>query len=370
MDDFQAIQHFIAMLSGHRPVSLTHLTLSYLPEDTLYHQTVQDKITPIISHEAIPPLQYLFLHGVRVNWTSPACQNLTQLILRQGRRDTIPCIPELVGALSQCPGIRFLHFDDVDVHDSDLSPSPSSSSCVLLSALEQLHIATYRAAWAAAFFRSIIAPNLRTLKLAAWGDWCEDLVRTLIRPYPGYEHSILRSVRALDLSAFSLKRNDVELRLSMYRELDDLVTLVVNCSTDYGDSDFLNTIIDHTNNITSRTSSPTEGSPADLSILFPCLRTLVLSEPKMSQVKDFVEARQKAGVPIQRLFFQIPGEDDEHTISFANAEWLAHNVDLFASFQESTSWGCAVDHTLERLLEADIVAEADGVSFLDVFCRT
>lgn len=365
MDDFLGLQQFIAMFSGNKTPSLTHLTLSYISDGGHhgYHPSAPGEIAPMITHEAISPIQSLFLNGVRINWTFPACRNLTQLILRHGRPDTIPCIPDLIIALSQSPGIRSLHFDEIETRDS--YPLPNPSSTVLLSALERLYVGSVKVPWAQAFFNSIIAPNLRILEFDIYGDWCDGLISILIRPYKSLGRSILRSVRALQLNSLSLEHDDVELRLSMYRELEDLVVLVVNCSPDYGDENFLDAVTDHTNHIARQDSSP-----AQPSFLFPRLRTLILADPNIDEVKALVTARQRAGMPIQRLFFRVPEDIEQNMISLEDAGWLAQNVKLFASFPESESWGCAIDDTLERLLEADLAVEVDGLSFLDVFCST
>lgn len=110
----------------------------------------------------------------------------------------------------------------------------------------------------------------------------------------------------------------------------------------------------------------------------PRLSTVVLRDPDVEKVKELVAARKATGVPIRRLLLQQSRrESDTPDLDTADALWFSQNLEVFAVFSSEEDKGykplsmmSPVDRTLQRLSEADLAAERDGVSFMDVSMKS
>lgn len=116
-------------------------------------------------------------------------------------------------------------------------------------------------------------------------------------------------------------------------------------------------------------ASQSDHTPA---ICIPRLSTLVLSDPfnpDIDELKELITIRRAVGAPIKRLLIQI--DWDHHSLSELDVDWLARNVEAFVTFRPSGSSYATytIDTLLEKVLEADLSADTEGVSFLEVFSR-
>lgn len=149
----------------------------------------------------------------------------------------------------------------------------------------------------------------------------------------------------------------------IYHGLDNLRVLMVDCNESYGYHEFLQKVLHLT--LSPSLDFPSDHIPA---MCLPRLNTLVLSDPDIEELKEFIITRREVGFPIKRLLIQL-GSNGKSSVTELDAEWFARNVGLLSTFYSRVLPSCGIDPVLEKLLEADTAAEADGVSFSEVFAK-
>lgn len=209
-----------------------------------------------------------------------------------------------------------------------------------------------------------MAPSLRIVRLGFAGGFFDAFVETLSASYAHSGKSALRSVGALRVDAIKLLRTDSDPVNNMYHELDGLRVLMIKLALSSTHYRLLPSIVRFARSSVSL-ASQFHRTPE---ICLPRLSTLVLSDsvdPDIDALKELITAR-RAVAPIKRLLISW----DKHSLSELDVDWLAHNVETVARFSQSGS--CVpytIDTLLEQVLEADLPAETEGVSFLEVFSR-
>lgn len=356
-EDWDLLHSYLATFTTLSAPQLTHLLLAHFHVFVEYGGPMQDPVgplQPIFARDTPPPISQFVVDGLRFSWSQLNGCNLTTLILRDNTSNVSPSFPELLTVLKASPNLCVLGFR-VYLHPDPLPET--SRPRITLPSLQKLCLGEISVAFAKALLKHIFVPNLRTLEFHLNGDDFDSFIRTLATPYKDYGHSALRSVRGLRVGDFNVGRRT---RQHMWHELDNLRVMM----TDYtyvSHRDYLPEILEYTR------SPPTFKDHQDhpSAVILPSLTTLFLDGPDLKNLKDLIVARREVGYPIRRVLIQA------HSVHIDDAEsaWLAHNVDLFALFDNRTRCCNCMDLTLERLVQADLAAEEEGVSFLDVLSK-
>lgn len=294
-------------------------------------------------------------------WCAFSGRYLTRLVLREQTDNLSPSFQDIITILEHAPNIRNLH---IQVYWHSDNPPLDSTKRIHLPSLEQLLLQDVQPVFANALLKQIVVPNMCVLELGLEDKSFGDFIDTLVTPYVHSGRSALRSVEALRVDTIALETMDPDPDDEIYHELDNLHVLMINCNMPYGYHEFLSKILQFTRSPSALTFPP-DHNPA---VCLPRLSTLVLSDPDMGKLKEIIIARREVGFPIKRLLIEL-GRNGKRVISEWDADWLARHVELFATFHARRLPTCAVDPILEKLLEADMAAEVEGVSFSEVFAK-
>lgn len=365
LDDWSTIQSDVSWFVGFTAPNLRALCLSYY--HVLSHgepphwEPVGAPVGPVFAHDGTPPISDCIIDGMQLGLACVSDRYLTRLVLREQTDNLSPSFQDIITILDHSPNIRTLH---IHVYWHSDNPPLDLTKRIHLPSLEQLLLQNVQPVFANALLKQIVVPNIRILELGLEDEFFNDFIDTLVTPYVHSGRSVLRSVEALRVDVIALEAMDPDPDDEIYHKLDNLRVLMVNCNIPYGYDEFLAKILQFTHS-TSTLTFPPDHTPA---ICLPRLSTLVLSDPDIDELKEFIIARREVGFPVKRVLIQLD-ENGNDPVSERDAEWLARNVELFATFHARSLPTCAVDPILEKLLEADMAAEVEGVSFSEVFAK-
>ncbi|KAI0754960.1 hypothetical protein C8Q80DRAFT_1334590 [Daedaleopsis nitida] len=280
----------------------------------------------------IPKLTEVALWGVHVDWSkegSPYLTGLTDLELAYHARDVRPSFQDFARILRASPGLRTLTLclscpagtpadwpdglpadgaPDLDGHgDANANGAPTApdmdpTAPLVLPALKELLLAYLEPAYLLSLLPRLSLPALSSLALDLEDDDYSDRAR-----------SLLANLQALKLA--SLPCADA-LVADAYRQLENVVALNLNMLY-LGDAWFDLLL-----------SAPDRADRGET--LLPRLTELTTTGVDGARMRELVEARAGAGVPLRKL---LMNEDD--AVDEEDEAWLAAHLERFELFEGS-----------------------------------
>lgn len=381
LDSLELMHTHLTWLVPVSAPGLTHLSLVY--EDIVNHMEethLYEPVGPLFTGGSPLAISTVMVHGVSVKLLPHPCRHLRSLHLGQSEDCPVysPPLPELLNFINGS-SLRDLQFTQI-LCEGEFTPNSDvwPHEVVRLPSLEKLHIQDDFTFWVTTFLARTHIPNLRILELRLEKVYesYDEFVDTMVRPYADLQRSMLRSVQALQITNLPYERDlyldSQSSDIPIYHELDNLRVIMVDCSSGRCCYDAFPERLLRFTCFPSQLDFPPDHHPR---IPLPRLRTVVLRNPNIREVKKLVTARKAAGVPIQRLFL-MRGKK-YMALDPADALWFSQHLETFAELSSEEDEGYKqfsllsppADITLKRLLEADLAAERVGVSFMDVFTR-
>ena len=190
---------------------------------------------------------------------------------------------------------------------------------IRLLSVEELLLRFHPQQYVCSLLRFIDTPSLRSLSLDFESEDCTQLVQDLCKAPFGRSKTLLAGLENLKLSGLPCDRTVMK---KMLNELSGLKQLTLNCLGE-GEKIF-EEIFKAT---TGLISSSSEGSKM---LYCPALETIATTGITGEQMREFVEVRMKAGVPVQKVMMSR-----NDVVDSTSVKWLKKNVKEFHLFDTS-----------------------------------
>ncbi|KAI9464351.1 hypothetical protein HD554DRAFT_2175164 [Boletus coccyginus] len=286
-----------------------------------------------------PSLTRLVLWGVHVDWNQPwiaTASNLTDLELAYHPEDVRPSWAQFTSILRGASALEKLSLrisgplgDPPEWVIARTCGSPADLNApIQLPRVTDFILASHSQETAIGLFRKLYLPALKNLVLGFDGDDYTELVHELAGP-------------ATSSSLSSAK----EQPCSLLNQLDSLKITGLPCSTES-----IRTLYGELQNLASLNISLSYLHPLFLDILFPCrlpghsdvwlprLVTLYVSGTSGKQVRELVQQRRDAGVPLSSLYVEESCE-----VFKKDEVWFKENLKTFEYFEGSEDEDDIVD---------------------------
>ncbi|KIK81346.1 hypothetical protein PAXRUDRAFT_761602 [Paxillus rubicundulus Ve08.2h10] len=281
-----------------------------------------------------PCLKNLALWGVHVDWSQSwltSASNLVALDLEYHAEDVRPSWTAFTTILRGAPALESLSLRSSGPSGNPahwvIEPNPAHTDGDLndpiqLLKLTDLDLAFHSPAYASGLLRKLHIPALRSLALDFEdGDYTEFITHlaeptTTVGPLPANEQprSLLSGIETLKISGLPCSDQSV---LTLYGELNILDGL--NLSMDYLSDVFLDLLC-----------MPTRTFVGHNFIWLPRLKTLFVSGTSGNKIREVVQNRRDAGVPLKSIYVEESCDVDDDDV-----EWIKDNVEMFEFFEGS-----------------------------------
>jgi hypothetical protein len=335
--------------------TLTALTMApsapLLESLELYHHEDEgeqgiEKFTPadlktpfVLFNNNLPKLKHVVLWGVHIDWNNTRfLKNLTHLELAYHSQDVRPTFEDFFNILGASPSLEVLELCSTgpagnpsgwstilppplqDHHNSLICPSRTTNveEFLTLQRLQRLTLGFQPPDYVMAILDRLSLPSLQELSFDFEDYDYSTFVEYITSPAKNgaNPHSIIGNLKTFKLVQLPCSRYAAR---KLYESLKKLESLRLNFH--YLDYYFLELLCE-------REYIPTDSS-ADSSTtypLLPSLTCLMVNGVETSQIRDFVQARIDAGVPLKKLYVDGDLDDDS---------WLKEHVEEFRYFEDS-----------------------------------
>lgn len=330
----------------------------------LYHHEDAESLTAFAQPDLVqhfklfggvaPRLKSVALWGVHVDWCQEwlSCgSNLLDVELAYHTDDVRPSWTQFAAILSGAPKLETLSLcssgplgapNDWNSAGRTGSHGGDYTGVIELHSLTHLVLAFHSPAYASGLLRRLAFPALKNLTLDLDdGDFTDFAVQLAgpvmttvpVTPKDGEKRrSLLSGLESLKISGLPCADRSVEL---MYAELDNLKAL--NLAMTYLSPAFLQ-LLYHPSSVPSKRDV--------CRLCLPSLTTLTTADVPGHEIRELVQKRKDAGVPLKAVYME---ENDE--VTDQDLKWLKENVEEFDFFEAS-------DDEFETL--ADIEEEHEG----------
>ncbi|KAG1834235.1 hypothetical protein EV424DRAFT_1532475 [Suillus variegatus] len=291
----------------------------------LYHHEDAESLTAFAQPDLVqhfklfggvaPRLKSVALWGVHVDWCQEwlSCgSNLLDLELAYHTDDVRPSWTQFAAILCGAPKLETLSLCSSGSYGNDYT------GVIELHSLTQLVLAFHSPVYVSGLLRRLAFPALKSLTLdlddGDFTDFAFQLAGPMMSAVPvaskdgEKKRSLLSRLDSIKLSGLSCSDRSVEL---MYAELGNLKTL--NLVMNY----FIHPC-----------SVP--GQRDVCHVCLPSLTTLSTADVPGDQIRELVQKRKEAGVPLKAVYME---ENDE--ITPHDLQWLKDNVEEFDFFEAS-----------------------------------
>ncbi|KAA1476956.1 hypothetical protein DENSPDRAFT_563377 [Dentipellis sp. KUC8613] len=251
---------------------------------------------------ALQQLQSLYIGNVPLDWSRCTFADLRSLVLLEDQR-SLNCHPsEFLRIISSSPAIKSLYLS--------LRDYPQDAMPVELPMVESLTILTMHQE---EFIKLLSVPRIRGLELRIMGHAINEAVDALTEPRLPLCRPLIQPLLAMRLSCLECT---AERRHALYSSLPNLRLL------DLQEHGFLY----HTT-FAEDMIHPDRIAPvgANTDVYMPHLSTVILMQTDWSLLRQLVETRRAAGVPLRKLVIY------DRDVSGDEAAWLAENLETLAS---------------------------------------
>ena len=329
---------------------LEHLELNNLEEtldsDHLFFPYPNHKTPFVLFDNSAPKLQHASLYGVHIDWHGTAfLKNLHSLELAYLSQDVRPSFDEFFSMLRSSPELRTLELcmagpflpphewptflppppQDHHYHDPHIPASFAPQSNVLdeymtLPKLHELKLAYQSPEDLIAFFNRVSMPALHILELNFEDFEYTDFVQSSLIAPPKWQGGSSRESRLINLKEFRI----IQLPCTP-KAIAELYTALTNLETIYLDFDSLDAPFWEV-----LVPMKVRGVLTPAKLLLPALHTMKVKGSSGYILRQIVDARIDAGLPLKKLFIDFgTGVDKEDDI------WLRENVEEVEYFEDS-----------------------------------
>ncbi|KAG5640145.1 hypothetical protein DXG03_000932, partial [Asterophora parasitica] len=291
-----------------------------------------------------PVLRDVALWGVHLDWDRSLSflRGLRDLELTYHAKDVRPSYAAFTSIIAASPALRTLslclsgpqdHVPSDPSLDSGIA-NPNDwglpENPISIPSLNDLVLCYHEAAYAVSLLQKLSVPNVHSLALDFDGEDYSAFVRQLAQPMPvpADSHpklpSILAGLEHLKISGLPCDARSID---AMYEQLGGLQTINLNCSGEDEEKLFRRLYKPSS----SSSSSVTPGQNIT-KIVCPKLHTVTTTGIPGAEMRQFVEARRAAGVPIKRVMLSEEDDVDEK-----DEKWLRAHVEEFDFFEPSDS---------------------------------
>ncbi|KAF8840611.1 hypothetical protein BDN67DRAFT_968302 [Paxillus ammoniavirescens] len=281
-----------------------------------------------------PCLKNLALWGVHIDWSQSwlaSASNLVTLNLEYHTEDVRPSWNAFATILRGAPALEKLSLRSSgpsgDPAQWIIEPNPAHpggdlNAPIQLLKLTDLELAFHSPTYASGLLRKLYIPALRSLALDFEdGDYTEFVTRLAeptatvgLLPANEQPRSLLSGIETLKISGLPCSDQSV---LTLYGELNILDGL--NLSMDYLSDVFLDLLC-----------MPPRTFTGHNFIWLPRLKTLFVSGTSGNKIREVVQNRKDAGVPLKSIYVEENCDVDDDDV-----EWIRDNVDMFEFFEGS-----------------------------------
>lgn len=264
----------------------------------------------LIFNGIAPKLSDVALWGVHLDWEPSLSflSGLRDLELAYHAKDVRPSFATFSKILAASPNLRTLslclsgpadHVDD----DNEWILEPLE-----IPSLKDLVLCYHDSKYITALVDILSTPNVHSLALDYDEEDYTEFAQRLTKPVRGKSKSILSGLEHLKISGLPCNERTVDM---IFEQLAGLQTLNLNCSGD--EEIFFDRLMK------SKSYCPN-------------LHTITTTGIQGSKMKQFVEARKAAGVPVKKVFMSEEDEVDEK-----EEKWLRGHLDALEFFEPSDS---------------------------------
>ncbi|EPQ54945.1 hypothetical protein GLOTRDRAFT_43416 [Gloeophyllum trabeum ATCC 11539] len=296
----------------------------------------KDCATPfVLFNNNAPKLHTVALWGVHLRWSDTTfLSGLVDLELAYHTHDVRPSLEDWARMLTESPELKILTLS-ASGPKGELSDWVDDDGrhihSITLPSLTDLVLAFHPTPYVCGIMKMLTVPNLRHLTLdfdTMDGDQTP-LISQLVEPRPGEKKSLLNNLLQLKIGGLVCERP----------VMNDLLGALTNLRV-------LNINVDHTDPVLfEKLGHPiavNEENPRDTPLLFdsaaasntpmycPLLDTITTTGVDGEQMRAFIEARRKAGVPIKRVCM-----NEVDPVNDSDEEWITSNVEAFELFEGS-----------------------------------
>jgi len=272
-------------------------------------------------HGRAPRLVYCIFWGVHLDWDASLGMlgNLKELELAYHVEEVRPSYQTLE-AILKSTHLQVLLLSLSGPAGTEDDWRHAGYNIIRLPSLEGLILRYHPLQYVCSLLHFFDTPNLRSLGLDFVDDDYTKLAQDLCKAPFGRSKTLLAGLEHLKLSGLPCNAAAME---KMLDELSELKSLELNCRSQPVE------IFEKIEATTKSTPSLSVGSQKPYC---PTLESLTTSGITGRRMREFIEARKKAGVPVQRVMMSEYDDIDD-----GSEKWLKKNTQEFTLFDPSDS---------------------------------
>lgn len=333
------VQHWRALSVSVSDYRWIYLLLARLhqcgPADTLevmelYHYDDNDsgelfrprhlaiRFTPF--HGRTPRLRNCTFWGVHLDWDASLgiFKNVEDIELAYHTEEVRPSYKTLETILKSSD-IKILTLCLSGPQGTEDDWRAAGATPIQVPSLEGLTLRYHSPHYACSLLRFLDTPNIKSLALDFDEQDYTDFAKDLCKAPHGRSKSLLSGLENFKVSGLPCSRALVD---KMLEQLANLKSLNLNC---IGEGEmFFEALL--------KTSASSDAGSSARKIYCPALEAITTSGISGKQMREFVEVRAKAGVPVKRVFMS---EKDD--VDLSSERWLKDHVKEFEYFDPSDS---------------------------------
>ena len=373
-EDYLYFHTVLSQLRAAPPASLLeHLELHHLEDDVEPEHLFFPRpglMTPFVLFDnCAPKLQHVSFHGVHIDWhNSTFLKDLHYFELAYLSQDVRPSFDDFFTILRSSPGLRTLdlcmsgpfgpphewptflppppqgdRFHDPHIPAPFATPSHALDEYMVLPRLHELKLAYQSPEDLVAFFNRVSMPALHTLEIDLEDFEYTDFVQSHLIAPPKWQGGSSRESRLTNLKEFKL----IQLPCTP-KAIAELYATLVNLETidlDFNslDEPFWEVLV----------PARVQGVTTPVHQLLPALHTMRVKASSGEILRQIVDVRIKAGLPLKRLCIDFGTEIDQD-----DDIWLRENVEGVEYFEDSDEDDFTDD---DASVSSAIEVELDGV---------
>lgn len=353
-EDYLYFYTAMSRLSAAPPASLLeYLELHHLEDelepDRHFFPYTNHKTPFVLFDNNAPKLQHVSLYGVHIDWHNTTfLKNLHHLELAYLPQDVRPSFDDFFAILRSSPGLRSLdlcmsgpfgpphdwpaflpppplqddHYHDPHIPASFTAQPHALDEHMVLPRLHELKLSYQTPEELAAFFDRVSMPTLHTLEINFDDFEFTDFIQSRLVAPPKWQGNSSRESRLTNLKELKI----IQLPCTP-KAIAELYATLVNLETI--DLDF--TCLDDPF-WEVLTGTGVEGVTIPVHQLLPALHTIKVKGLSGDTLRQIVDARIKAELPLRKLFI-----DFRTDIGKEEDSWLRENVEEVEYFEDSDS---------------------------------
>jgi hypothetical protein len=341
----------LSRLSDAPPASLLeYLELRHLEEELepepLTFLYPSHKTPFVLFDNCAPKLHHVSLYGVHIDWHNTTfLKNLHYLELAYLSQDVRPSFNEFFTILRSSPGLRTLelcmsgpfghphewptflppppqddHFHDPHIPAPFATQSHALDEHMILPKLHELKLSYQSPDDLAAFFNRVSMPALHRLEIDLEDSEYTEFIQSYLIAPPRWQGGSSRESRLTNLKEFKIVQLPCTPRAiaELYATLVNLETIELDFNT--LDEPFWEVLI----------PMKVQGVTTPAHQLLPALHTMKIKGSRGDIIRQIVNARIQAGLPLKKLRMDFGTAVDKNDDS-----WLQENVEEVECFEDS-----------------------------------